>query len=204
MLLRLDHLAVSCTRLGEGVAAMEALLGVPMAAGGQHAHMATHNRLLNLGDLYLEVIAVDPTAPAPAWPRWFDLDRFSGTPRLTNWVAACDDLGAAIAASPAGVGQPLALSRGDYRWQMAVPGDGCLPFDGCFPALIQWEGAAHPAPRLPDMGLRLIRLILRHPDAAGLRAMLAGRIADARLVIEPGAAGLEAHIQTPQGLRKLA
>ena len=28
-------------------------------------HMATHNRLLGLGDLYLEVIAADPGRPAP-------------------------------------------------------------------------------------------------------------------------------------------
>jgi Glyoxalase-like domain len=203
MTLRIDHLAVSCATLADGVAAMEALLGVPMAAGGQHTHMSTHNRLVNLGDLYLEVIAIDPTAPAPAWPRWFDLDHFSGAPRLTNWVAACDDLGAEVAASPAGVGVPVALLRGDFRWQMAVPADGRLPFGGCFPALIQWEGAAHPAPRLPDMGLRLERLIIRHPDARGLERALAGRLSDARLMIAAGAQGLEAHIQTPQGLRVL-
>ena len=61
--------------------------------------MATHNRLLGLGDLYLEVIAADPSAPRPAWPRWFDLDRFTGAPRLTNWICACDDLEAAVAAA---------------------------------------------------------------------------------------------------------
>jgi hypothetical protein len=203
MMLRLDHLAVSCEALADGVAAIEALLGVPMAAGGQHAHMSTYNRLVGLGDLYLEVIAPDPAAPKPAWPRWFDLDDFSGAPRLTNWVAACDDLAAAVAASPAGVGVPVALSRGDFRWQMAVPADGKLPFDGCFPALIQWEGAAHPAPRLPDVGLRLEKLILRHPDATGLQRALGARLTDARLVIEPGAKGLEAHINTPLGKRIL-
>ncbi|MGL4321283.1 MAG: VOC family protein [Paracoccaceae bacterium] len=203
MTLRIDHLAVSCGTLAEGVAAMEALLGVPMALGGQHAHMGTHNRLVNLGDLYLEVIAVDPTAPAPGWPRWFDLDNFTGAPRLTNWVAACDEIGAEVAASPAGVGVPVALSRGDFRWQMAVPADGRLPFAGTFPALIQWEGAAHPAVRLPDMGLRLDRLILRHPDVAGLQKALSGRMQDARLTFETGAPGLEAHIQTPQGQRVL-
>ena len=37
MMLRLDHLAVSATTLDEGVAAVEAALGVPMAGGGQHA-----------------------------------------------------------------------------------------------------------------------------------------------------------------------
>ena len=201
MTLRLDHLAISCAALAEGVAAVEAAFGVALAPGGQHAHMGTHNRLLNLGDLYLEVIAIDPAAPAPAWPRWFDLDHFSGAPRLTNWVAGCDDLMAELAASPAGVGVPVALARGDFRWQMAVPADGRLPFGGAFPALIQWDGAT-PAAALPDAGLRLQRLTVRHPDA-GLQAALAGRISDTRLVVETGPFALEAVIATPHGTRVL-
>lgn len=198
-MLRIDHLAVSCGALGEGVAAVEALLGVGVAAGGKHAHMSTHNRLVGLGDLYLEVIAIDPDAPAPAWPRWFDLDHFSGAPRLTNWVAGCDDLAGELALSPPGTGRPVALARGDFRWQMAVPGDGKLPFGGAFPALIQWEGQAHPAPRLPDLGLRLERLTLCHPQADALRAALHGRMLDARVVVETGPVGLSAVISTPGG-----
>jgi hypothetical protein len=198
-MLRIDHLAVSCGGLDECQAAMEALLAVPMAAGGKHAHMGTHNRLVNLGDLYLEVIAVDPDAPAPGWPRWFDLDNFTGAPRLTNWVAGCDDLAAELALSPEGTGKPVALSRGDFRWQMAVPDDGKLPFDGAFPALIQWEGTAHPAPRLSDVGLRLERLTIRHPQGDALQAALAGRIADKRLSFEIGPLALLAIITTPHG-----
>ena len=202
--MRLDHLAVSATTLEEGVAHVEAALGVALAPGGQHPHMATHNRLLGLGDIYLEVIAVDPSAPAPAWPRWFDLDRFSGTPRLTNWIAACDDLEAEVARGPDGVGVPVALARGDLRWKMAVPATGRLPFDDAFPALIQWEGAVHPAQRLPDAGVRLIRLEIAHPDAAALRKALAGRLNDARVVIVPGAEkAMQASFATPGGTRLL-
>jgi hypothetical protein len=98
--MRLDHLAVSAMSLEEGVAHVEAALGVALAPGGQHPLMATHNRLLGLGDVYLEVIAADPAAPPPARPRWFDLDRFRGTPRLTNWILACDDLEAELAQGP--------------------------------------------------------------------------------------------------------
>lgn len=203
-MIRLDHLAVSALSLDEGVAAVEAALGVALAGGGQHAHMATHNRLLGLGDLYLEVIAADPGAPAPAWPRWFDLDRFSGRPRLTNWVARCDDLAAEVAQSPAGVGVPVALARGDFRWQMAVPADGMLPFDGAFPALIQWQGSAHPAERLPDMGVRLQRLEISHPEALALRAALAGRLEEPRLVVVPGREkAMRAQFATPHGVRVL-
>lgn len=203
-MLRIDHLAVVAGRLENGVAEVERLLGVPLAGGGKHPMMGTHNRLLGLGDIYLEVIAVDPDAPAPTRPRWFDMDRFRGPPRLANWVAGCDDLTAEVALGPDGIGQPLALQRGDYRWQMAVPEDGQLPFDGAFPALIQWEGAAHPARALPDLGLRLTRLEIAHPMAPALRLALAGRLADPRIVIlDAPVVALRATIDTPQGPRHL-
>lgn len=203
MTLRLDHLAVSALTLDEGVAAVEAALGVALAGGGRHPHMATHNRLLGLGDLYLEVIAADPAAPRPAWPRWFDLDRFAGPPRLTNWIAACDDLDAALAAAPPGSGTPVDLQRGDYRWQMAVPADGRLPFDGGFPALIRWQGSLHPARSLPDAGVRLALLEIAHPQADALRAALAG-FADPRVQVTQGPAkALRARFSTPHGTRHL-
>lgn len=202
MTLIFDHIAVAAQTLAEGVAVVEQALGVGLAGGGAHPHMATHNRLLGLGDLYLEVIAADPQAPRPKWPRWFDLDSFADVPRLTNWVARCDDLAAAVARSPAGVGVPVALQRGDYRWEMAVPGDGKLPFDGGFPALIQWHGALHPTQALPDLGVRLHRLEIAHPQAADLRAALAG-FHDPRVVITEGAFAMQASFDTPHGQRRL-
>ncbi|MBL4926509.1 VOC family protein [Fuscibacter oryzae] len=203
-MLTFDHLAVSATTLKEGVEAVEAALGVALAGGGKHPYMSTHNRLLGLGDLYLEVIAADPDAPAPQWPRWFDLDNFTGRPRLTNWIARTDDLAGALAAAPAGCGVPVALERGDYRWQMAVPADGKLPYDSCFPALIQWFGTLHPARALPDTGVRLTRFEIAHPEAAALRAALAPLFTDPRVVIVDGPAkAMRATFQTAAGIRVL-
>lgn len=199
-----DHIAVAARTLDEGTDHVEAALGVPLQAGGQHARMGTHNRLLGLGDLYLEVIATDPAAPPPPTPRWFDLDRFSGPPRITNWIARCDDLEAELTISPDGAGVPLSLERGDLRWRMAVPADGRLPHDGAFPALIQWQGALHPAARLTDRGVRLTRLEITHPDAPALRSALAGRFADNRVVIVDGDVfAMQASFATPHGTRRL-
>ena len=204
MRLIFDHIAVSAASLAEGVARVEDALGVPLASGGSHPHMATHNRLLGIGDLYLEVIAVDPAAPHPAWPRWFDLDNFRGHARLTNWVVRCADIAEAVAVSPAGVGVPVALQRGDYAWEMAVPGDGKLPFDGAFPALIQWHGALHPVQALPDLGVRLTRLEIAHPQADALRAALAGRMNDPRVVVVQGPVkAMQASFDTAHGPRVL-
>ena len=201
---RIDHLAVAAASLEEGAEAVEAALGVRLSPGGSHPLMSTHNRLLGLGDLYLEVIAVDPAATPPAHPRWFRLDRFTGAPRLTNWVAAVDDLDTALAVAPGGAGRAVELARGDLRWRMGVPDDGCLPFDDACPALIQWMGDTHPAQRLPDAGVRLRRLVVAHPQAQALRAALGGRVADPRLVIEAGAVkAMRAEFETANGVRVL-
>jgi Glyoxalase-like domain len=203
MTLTLDHLAVSCLTLESGVEAVEAALGLPMGPGGKHDFMSTHNRLISLGNVFLEVIAADPDAPAPTWPRWFDLNVFAGPARLTNWIAATDNLDAALADAPDGTGQPVALSRGDLRWSMGIPADGKLPFNGCYPALIQWHTAS-PALRLADVGARLHRFEIAHPDAPALRAALAGHITDPRILIVDGPQrAMQATISTPHGLRIL-
>lgn len=201
-MLTFDHIAVSALTLAEGVAAVEAALGLSLAGGGQHPHMATHNRLLGLGDLYLEVIATDPSAAKPAWPRWFDLDHFSGPPRLTNWVARTDNLDASLGLAPPGTGVPVSLSRGQYAWKMAVPANGKLPFDGAHPALIQWAPPHHPTQALPESHARLTRLEIAHPDAAALRAAI--NLTDPRIHITQGPAkALRATIATPHGPRIL-
>lgn len=203
-MLELDHLAVAALSLDAGVAVVEEALGVALAGGGEHPLMGTHNRLLGLGDVYLEVISVNPVAPAPDHPRWFDLDNFAGVPRLTNWICRSDDMEAAINASPDGVGVPIELARADLRWQMAVPDDGKLPFDNVFPALIQWHGAAHPATRLPDVGCRLLAFEVIHPQATALKTALGGMFIDPRVSILQGdTAGYRAEIQTPHGVRLL-
>ena len=72
---RIDHIAVTAPSLALGAAWLEQVLGVATQPGGEHPLMGTHNVLLRLGDdVYLEVIAADPRAAAPARPRWFGLD----------------------------------------------------------------------------------------------------------------------------------
>lgn len=204
-MLLFDHFAITATQLEEGVAEVEEALGLHLDHGGKHTHFGTHNQLLGLGDVYMEVIAIDPDASAPDRPRWFDMDRFDGAPRITNWIVQTGDIDAALAQLPAGVGTPISLQRGDLRWQMAVPDDGRLPFDGGFPAVISWDGAAHPAQRLPDRGCRLRALEIGHPDAAGLTDALSGLFADPRIsFVKASEKRLTAEIETPHGLRVLS
>jgi hypothetical protein len=202
--MRMDHLVVVAGTLAEGVAFVEDAFGVAMAGGGQHQTMGTHNRLLGMGDLYLEVIAVDPSLPAPPRPRWFDMDRFAGPPCLANWVMACDDLAAGLALCPPGTGAPMALARGDLRWQMGVPDDGKLPYDGAFPALIEWQSDQHPTRMLPNSGLRLTRLDITHPEVGTLGAALARLGVDPRITFVDGPAKrMRAEFSTALGPRSL-
>jgi hypothetical protein len=201
MTLEFDHLAISVEELAAGSAEIEALLGVPLQQGGEHPAMGTHNRLLSLGPQeYLEVIAINPAAAAPAHPRWFALDRFQGSPRLTNWICRSDDLDSSLKQAPAGAGSQRAFTRGDLKWRMAVPDDGELPFDNCHPALIQWDGP-HPAPRLTDLGCRLNWLELRHPGASALAQALTS-LDDPRIrFVRADVPGMRVGIETPEGER---
>ncbi len=202
-MLQLDHLAIAAQTLEAGRDAVEQALGVRLQPGGQHPHFGTHNLLLGLEDgLYLEVIAIDPTALKPKYPRWFDLDRFAGPPRLNNWICRTDDMARTLAKLPQ-AGKPVALSRGDLRWQMAVPEDGILPCDGMYPALIEWQCETHPAGLLRAADCKLQRLTVSHPQADTLQARIGPLLEDARISFEQGPVGLSAEFITPAGVRVL-
>jgi hypothetical protein len=76
---------------------------------------------------------------------------------------------AALAALPM-AGRRVELQRGELRWSMSVPEDGRLPFDGMFPALIQWHVDVPPGNSIPSSGLTLNTLSVSHPDAEALEA----------------------------------
>ncbi|WP_400088822.1 VOC family protein [Yoonia sp. R78084] len=203
-MIRLDHLAVACTDLAEGTAWVEEQLGVTLQPGGQHPRYGTYNTLLGLADgLYFEVIAKEPGAVPEAGHAWFGLDDFTGPPRLANWICQTDDLAAALAKAPTTAGSARALTRGDLQWQITVPDDGSLPYQGAFPTLIEWgAGMLHPSARLTPSGVRLRRLEVSHPDASDLMQMM--DLADSRVAMVTGPFGLRATFDTPSGVRTLA
>lgn len=186
-LMKFDHLVISCTRLADGVAYAEERLGAALEAGGQHARYGTHNALLGLENgAYLEVIAIDPDAPAPPRARWFGLDDFAGAPRLTNWVCQAEDMERVWPELPRGFERIADLARGDLRWKMAEAAEGRLPFGGCFPGVIDWGESPHPSTRLAPSGITLEWLELRHPEADALAQAL-GAATGMNLAVVQGA-----------------
>jgi hypothetical protein len=167
----LDHLVVACRSLEAGRVWCEETFGVAPQQGGRHALMGTHNLLLALASqrfpkAYLELIAIDPEAPRPAQPRWFDLDDATlqaaiATPRLVHWVARSDDVEATVAALRAAGADPGPIvaaermtPRGLLRWRITLPHDGRRPSAGAMPLWIQWAGD-HPSEALPASGVAI-------------------------------------------------
>lgn len=200
----IDHLVVGSADLDAARTHVEEALGVSMQPGGAHAVFQTHNALMGLEDgLYLEAIAPDPTVPAPTRLRWYDLDRFKGPARLSNWACAVRDMGAALARMPKGTGDPVSVSRGTLSWRMAVAADGTTPFDNIWPALIEWPKGVHPASRLTPTGVRLLRFTLVHPQGDALASALAQHLTDDRVSVETGPVAMQAVFDTPHGPRTL-
>jgi glyoxalase-like protein len=201
---KLDHLVVGAATLDAARAHIEDALGVRMQPGGTHSVFQTHNALLGLSDnLYLEAIAPDPTLAAPTRPRWYDLDRFTGDARLSNWACSVHDMERALKDMPKGTGSPVDVSRGNLSWQMAVSEDGTTPFDNLWPALIQWPDGMHPAARLQPSGVRLLQFTLVHPEGERLALELARHLSDDRITFETGGIGMSAEFDTPHGRRTL-
>lgn len=204
----LDHIVITAPSLEAGIQYVRQVLDVSLEAGGRHSRMGTHNALLRLGkEQYLEVIAIDPNAPAPPRPRWFELDQreASMAPRLVGWVARIGDIQNASTAVSHAFGIIETMSRGDLGWRITIPEDGGLPFEGVAPMLIQWTEGPHPVDRLQDHGCSLIQLEGFHPQAERITDLLRTiGFQDQFVVSRLEASHLVAHIQTPGGMRRLS
>ncbi|MFY9875632.1 MAG: VOC family protein [Rhodomicrobium sp.] len=208
-MLQLDHIVVASLTLEEGVAHVERCLGAIVPPGGEHPSMGTHNHVMRLGDrIYLEIISPNPKVH-PKRPRWFGLDRgellaqLKLAPRLMTWVVRAPDLRVALQTIPE-AGEVVRASRGDLSWLISVPADGAMPFDGAFPTLIQWPDRPHPSERMVDLGCRLRRLEVAHPDANLIGERLSSDFEDRRVtLVEENQMRLRAEIMTPAGFREL-
>jgi hypothetical protein len=209
-----DHIVVAAASLDEGVRWCEATLGVTPNAGGAHPLMGTHNRLIDVSGerfarCYLEIIAIDPGAPAPtATRRWFDLDdpamqqrlREHG-PRLVHWAVCSEQIDELAARVDSGT--PRAASRqtphGELRWRITIRDDGRRGAGGALPTLIEW-GDRHPCDRLPPSGV-----VLRTIEVAGLDAAFDTlQLAHAGVTRAPaGAVPLAIELDTPRGRVRL-
>lgn len=130
MLLGIDHLVIAVPDPDAAAADLEAALGIAATGGGRHEQAGTFNRLIFLGDTYLELIGVWDRALASGHPigaaALAALD--AGTPGLVTWAIATDGARrevAALRAVGSAIGDALPGERirqdgGVIRWHVAA------------------------------------------------------------------------------------
>ncbi len=209
---QLDHIVIAADNLEQGVEFIRNKLGVDIPAGGVHQTMGTHNHLMQLGNqAYLELIAINPEAETPKWPRWFGLDQalmresLRQQPRLITWVMNCENIQRLAQQAGIDIGVPTSLSRNQLRWEIALSDDGRLLGDGLMPYCIQWHSKPHPSGAMADLGCRLESLHIRHNRADWLREKLAsidaGHLVKVESIADNETPSLAATILRPDGER---
>jgi hypothetical protein len=130
MLLGIDHLVIAVAVPDDAAAQLERELGLASAGGGRHDTLGTFNRLVWLGDSYLELVGVfDRQLAERSWlgvPTLRMLELGGG---LATWAIATDALAADLAALHAAgsdLGEAIAGERRRpdgalIRWRLATP-----------------------------------------------------------------------------------
>ncbi|MEP3245030.1 MAG: VOC family protein [Sneathiella sp.] len=208
-MLKLDHLTIIAPSLDEGINHVHTCLGIEPGNEAVHTNMGTHNRRLRLGDdLYLEIVAIDPDAPAPGRPRWLALDfqkqlqkDWEARKRLKSWVARTEDIGQAISGYESLLGAKTWLEN---AFHFSVLPDGSLPLDGALPCVIDRGGNPPPSTRFEDQGFRLQDFVLDHPEPTKIiRHFNTLKISGHPTVRESPDFRLSALIKTPDGIKTL-
>lgn len=199
--IKFDHFAIATEDLEQTVISLERIFKLPFLTGGEHKMFGTHNRLFRLGDIYLEVIAINPLATASQKPRWFDLDNFSGKSRIVTWIANTNNILDLLPNIWDNPGEIKKLNRDNLEWDFTVPIKGKMPMDGAAPALINWGSTRHPALSMVDHSCRLEHFVVNTPFAGELAPILKKILFDQRIELNFSRhLSFEAHISTPKGI----
>lgn len=164
-MLKLDHFAIGCAELEQGVEQLTALLGVGPIVRAKHQLFSTHNALWRLetcgAPVYLELIAIDPDAPKPVRKRWFGLDdpknqaRFTEELKLLTFVVNTNDIEMARRLMPVDPGAPVTVTRNNLKWQFSLHDDGRLVGKGALPYVIEWAPGPRPVDNMAKQNIEL-------------------------------------------------
>lgn len=203
MALRIDHLIVAVPDLDEAAARLFERFGLASVEGGRHQGHGTANRIVPLGDDYIELMSViDPAeAETSVMGRWVDAAARDGA-RLHALCLRTDDI-AGVAADRGLEAIPMTRLRPDgmvLSWRLAgldrAISEPPLPF------FIQWDvdrrempGAAVAPHTCDPTGITGVELA---GDPAGIRAWIGD--ADIPVAVAAGAPSLtNATIGTSDG-----
>lgn len=141
--MELDHVLIAVTDLAGAARELEAQLGLVSIEGGRHPGWGTANRIVPLGDTYLELIAVIDEAEAAesAFGRWV-AGGASEVGRPLGWAVrthALDDIAGRLGL-PVSAGSRVTFGGEVLRWRSAgieqAAAEPSLPF------FIEWAPEA--------------------------------------------------------------
>jgi len=95
--MRLDHVIYGTADLDAAQRRIESELGLEVLPGGHHVGQGSHNRIVPLGDGYLELMAIDDPAEAATNPFGQVLLEVLAAERLVGWAVLVDDIEAVAA-----------------------------------------------------------------------------------------------------------
>jgi Glyoxalase-like domain len=142
--MELDHVLIAVDDLDTAAKEVEQRYGLPSVEGGRHQGLGTANRIVPLGETYLELVAVvdEAEAAGSVFGSWV---ADGAIPRLLGWCVRTDELDQVAGRLGLTVAEG-ARARPDgavLRWRMAgleqASGEPSLPF------FIEW-GAGTPYP----------------------------------------------------------
>lgn len=205
---KIDHIVIAADSLEQGIESLQTSLGVTLPKASKHEAMSTHNCVAPVGnDSFLEILSIDPEAPAPTRARWFDMDnpaaqaRFKQAPCAYHWVVGTNDLDTIIANSPIDMGEIVTFTRGDRSWRLNIPTDGSLAEEGLIPTFIEWSPGLHPSTGMTDLGLTLKKVILTHPNPSRLKEILEILgVADLATIVAGDKAAIAFQVSTQNGV----
>lgn len=130
MLSSIDHLVIAVPELEPAAAELERTLGLVATGGGRHPALGTENRIVWLGDTYIELVAIaDEAVAARSWLGAAALAALTHGAGFAIWsaasdaieadVAALNDLGAGLAKSIPG--ERWSPDGALVRWRVALP-----------------------------------------------------------------------------------
>jgi hypothetical protein len=161
--LQLDHVLIAVADLAAATARFEAEHGLASVEGGRHPGWGTANRIVPLGDAYLELIAVvdEDEAAASEFGRWVARGA-AGAGRLLGWAVRPEDLDAVVrrldlvAHRGARAGADGSLVRWRSAGLEAAAAEPSLPF------FLEWApGTSFPGRSAAPQPASIARLALR-------------------------------------------
>jgi hypothetical protein len=190
--LRLDHLGYAVRDLDEAAVRWREELGLDSVVGGRHVGLGTANRIVPLGDQYIELIGVVDQAEAAS--NAFGRSVLERTAERDGWlliVASSDDV--EVEATRLGLemvaGQRVRPDGSEVRWRMA--GLDAPEREAWMPFFITWDipDELYPGRQRAGHGVKAEGLawVEVAGDGERLRSWLGGAELPIRLVDgEPG------------------